>query len=659
MNSQKSFNPALVAVAIFVIAAIVFLFTGTQEDLSQIETDFGQGNNGRTNIEAAAPLQQESTPERVEVVRETEKNSFEIDQSFADVIGRSVSGKVVNKEGLPIKGATVSLAQRFNQGALMRGYSENSTRFQTETNEEGIYKFSRLAAGVHMNMWVHHPDYAPKVGIPFASLPEETQTLPTIVLTNGYTISGTVTDRAGNPLEANIELSMQPMDAFRQGSAQEQKEIDLKNGRIVVLEANSSGQFQANNIAEGIWILKASYDGFASEEIRPIMTMGGKDPESQQVKLGQEFIIAGVVKDDEGNLLENALVSVARTNPRPALTGYAKTNEQGQFRIKGLSEGMYGLSAQAEGFTNGRGGQIEAGQEDVEIIMQKKGGVSGRVTAINNQIVQGFQIEVLRTRRGSQQYGLTGQTYSFNTDDGAFEINDLGPGNYVLLVRAKGYSPNYSSGFQVRRDRINGIDIILDKGGNIKGKIVNENGKPIKGAIITTRGTEFNLENLNTLFGSSLGDPNNMPQTKTRTDANGMFSLEDVFPGDLKLHIQHQTHLDLLVPAHIVSDSTTDLGQIQIYAGGTIYGVAKTVQGDIVAGGTVTVTRQNGGFFHKTVTLDAKGRFQVDGLSTGSYDVVATAAANESTFLFPSEADKQTVYIEVGSTKEVNLQVSE
>ncbi|MDG2309172.1 MAG: carboxypeptidase-like regulatory domain-containing protein [Planctomycetota bacterium] len=107
------------------------------------------------------------------------------------------------------------------------------------------------------------------------------------------------------------------------------------------------------------------------------------------------------------------------------------------------------------------------------------------------------------------------------------------------------------------------------------------------------------------------------------------------------------------------SGTTTDVGRIVIYSGGSVHGVASDKNGNRLSGGTVTVTTPNGSFFHRTITLDAKGRYRISGLAAGTYSIIVAAAENENVFMFPSEADKKSIYVNVGQDLELNLQTSE
>ncbi|MBT4466693.1 MAG: carboxypeptidase regulatory-like domain-containing protein, partial [Planctomycetes bacterium] len=174
MNSGKSNSLALVLVAIFVIAAGYFVMSGGSEPVNNLPA-IEDTPDDTPVISAAEQLSSlgDAAPDSINIARtSTNVNNSDIDDIFADRIGGTISGKVVDENGKSVVGASVSLNQRYNAGELMRGY-QSGARFQTTSDRNGEFIFAGLAVGINMNMWVHHDDFAPKQGAPFAALENE------------------------------------------------------------------------------------------------------------------------------------------------------------------------------------------------------------------------------------------------------------------------------------------------------------------------------------------------------------------------------------------------------------------------------------------------------------------------------------------------------
>lgn len=663
MSRSQSGNSQLLGlavVALFLLGGIAFLFFMGEPQSVEPSEDPIVGVEKPDMPEPAGPVAPVTHRETADtgVGTRTEIESAPELTTDGDVVGAAVSGVVVDENGKPVAEAIVSVAQRYTAGALIADF-EKAEKFEAETDSKGRYRFRRLPANHEMNIWVYHGDFAPTQGPAFASLDSEAQELPPIVLRSGYSLSGRVTDIGGNPLPAKVEIRRQ-QSGFLAGTPEQRREEDLALGRLVEVQADDEGNFHAQNIAEGIWILRASHEGYATAEIRPILFLENKSVEDQKVMLEDEHHIAGRAVDENDQPVANALVNVSRVQPRPILTGSARTLEDGTFDVRGLSRGVYGLSIQAEGYTNGHAGRVEADTTTLVVVMQVKAGVTGRVTDPNGAPVTNFKLEILRTRAGNKQYGITGKFYEIQSADGTYHLESIDPGTYILLARAPGLAATYSPSFRVDREQVDGIDIPMQSGGALVGKVLDgTTDKPLAGVKVSLHGDEYNPEEVDSLFGAALGDPNNIPALTATTDENGLFRLDHAYPGTVQVLVSHPQYLSELIATTVMDKGDQDLGAIRVYRGGSIFGVANDKNGKAMTGGTVNLSKQEGSaFFHRTATVDARGRFRFEGLKAGSYEVVAYPPANDSVFLFPPEGDKKSVYVGDGADVEVELNSS-
>jgi len=660
MSRSQSGNSQLIGllvVGVFVLGAIAFLFMSDAEN----PTDPNQADPVAEVVDdvpvEAGTLEPgpDREPASVDSGFRTDLETAPVLNSNDEEIGAAVTGVVINNEGQPVAEAIVSLAQRYSAGTLLADF-QKTEKFTTETDARGRFRFRRLPANKDMNIWVYHGDFAPTQGPNFASLSEEEQELPPIVLKDGYSLAGQVTDTNGNPLSAKVQIRRQK-SGFTQGSPEDQRGEDLALGRLIETQSDESGNFSFRNIAEGIWILRADLEGFASSEVRPIACYENKSLEDQVVIMDEEHHIAGRAVNENDEPIADALVNVSRVQPRPILTANTRTLEDGSFDVRGLAAGVYGLSVQAEGYTNGHAGRVQANTETLVVVMQQKAGVAGRVTRPSGKPVTKFSLEVMRTRSGTKQYGMTGAHYEFDSPDGTYTIPSLDPGTFILLARAPGLAATYSPSFRIDREEVAGIDIPMQAGGILIGRVLDgSTQKPVQGVLISLHGDEYDPDEIDSLFGASLGDPNNIPQLTATTDKDGVFRLENSFPGTVQILISHKKYLSGLVATTVIENTENDLGPIQIYHGGSIFGIAKDSSGAMLTGGSINLSRKDGGtFFHKRATVDARGRFRFDGLKAGSYELVAYPPASESMFLFPPEGDKKSVYVADGTDVEVAL----
>lgn len=581
-----------------------------------------------------------------------------LDLQFAEGgTGAAIYGRVIDPEGRPVPGATVWLAPRFRLGDPLQSDHRVGQGPRTTTDAGGRFRFDDLRAGQELNLWAWHPDWAPTAGTPVVVLADEPQELPPIVLDAGHRVFGRVEDEAGNPLPATVELLMQETSTFRRGTPEELRQEDLAQGRLLVTETDDAGRFSFDHVAEGIWSLRAQSEGFAAAEVQPILAFGNQEPEEQVLVLGTEHRITGTVRDAAGRPVANALVTVSRTKPRPIFTARTRTAEDGTFTLRGLPDGLYGLAASAEGHTNARLGRVKADGPPVDVVLQDKGGVSGRVTDAAGRPVPAFEVEVLRTRPNNPTYGITGLNYSFRSAQGEYSIPELDPGTYVLRITAPGHAPGYTPSFQVQREMVLGIDAQLGRGGTLRGRVVDgATGAPVAGATVTVHGPNFRPDEMDALFGGSFGDPDNVPPQRAVSGADGRFEIANAWPGDLQLLIEHPRYLRESVRTTVAEGGEQDLGDLRVFPGGSIVGVVRDQDGEPVSGGTVNLTRREGdGWFHRSTLLDAQGRFRFDALPEGSYEIIAYPPYNQNVLMFPDSSSAREVFVPTGEQVRVEL----
>ena|GEM_PF-1025689 len=659
VSSQRGGASLLVLVAVIALlaAAAFLLFSDSpptprpQFPDAQLETPAPE-----RPVPTVAEFQAEDLPVK-------ERNDIEVATESGQIAGGLILGRVVDDLGNPVPDAMVVLSERFGLGQSFLGNmpQESDKKHpgsQKRTDANGVYRFHRMPSGKIFEMWVRHDDFAPTAGPTVVVQKDQKQELPPVVLKSGFVLRGYVTDIGGNPLQALVQITMQQASLSSPGS-NIAKNLEL--GRTLEVVAGADGHFEIPRVAQGIWRLRATYEGYGSAEINPLVMMNGKVPDEQHIELGPEYTISGRVVDGQGVPVVNAQVNTARSRPRPPMSFSATTDEQGAFTLKGLPNGMFGIYVEAEGFSSSRRPNVESNSKDIEIVMQVRGGVSGRVVQQSGAPVSDFSLTVLTTHRGTPQYGVTGKRYAFSDPNGNFEIADLDPGSYVLMADNKSYAPSYSPGFRVDRDIVQGIDISVRKGARVFGQVVDlSTGKAVSNASVSVHGVDFQKNNLNNLFGGGLGDPNNVPKTETTTGRDGRFDLLNVYPGDVVLQVKTRDHIARYIPVNLQPESRADMGTIKLNLGGVLSGSVTDSTGRPSVGCTVYLTKQSAaGFFNEQLTVNARGEFRYSGLATGDYDIVAISPSTSGLLAFPNESDgsRKRIYLTEGSDNKVVLRI--
>jgi hypothetical protein len=302
---------------------------------------------------------------------------------------------------------------------------------------------------------------------------------------------------------------------------------------------DAQGAFEFTGLPAGRYRLtatagqySAAYLGIAYGAKRP-NAPGSQDP-GQQIELtnGQTFdkaviglprggVITGRVTDENGEALARVQVYTVffqPGNPRGQRQGNSgQTDDLGQFRLYGLTPGEYAVVAEARGPTFVQPNAPPETEEDkigflttyypgtpdegaAQRVRARAGGetpaieirmASGRLFRISGTITDS-QGRVSNRTSGSllRRQGTSTSNFGFSTDDqGRFQMRNIPPGNYRLIVRTRpiqvpdGVSTQNEPGemanmaLAVSTDLEN-VAVVTAPGATITGQIVFEQGPP-------------------------------------------------------------------------------------------------------------------------------------------------------------------------------------
>ena len=147
------------------------------------------------------------------------------------------------------------------------------------------------------------------------------------------------------------------------------------------------------------------------------------------------------------------------------------TDEEGRFEITGLRDARYELAAESSGGRQ-RVTEIARPGQDVALALAELGRVEGQVT-LDGQPLKSFGVRV---------EGPTARGKQVRDSSGHFELERLDPGTYQLVVTA----PDGTGRAEVTVGAGESVtqDVVLEHKLTVRGRIVDEAGEPVAGAMI-------------------------------------------------------------------------------------------------------------------------------------------------------------------------------
>ncbi len=307
--------------------------------------------------------------------------------------------------------------------------------------------------------------------------------------------------------------------------------------RIARAPTDATGVARLESLKPGDFVVIASKRGFARGRQNDVHIDDGKSPPPIALALGAGGGIEGRVFDHR-NRPEPALR--VRASGSKGESGDAVSVEDGRYRIENLAPGRYRVGASVEDGSFVAEAIRDENREipeterfplvvtegaftqfDVRVERQDPGTLAGTVM-LNGVPAQGVtvmanRIEASGRRRSYWRFDNQAKTDQF----GGFRFRRLRPGNYHLTVH-RGWRNMFEGCDTVVQSNLDSqvtIDIAL---GSVTGRVVDGDGKPLKGAEIMLQKKQPPGQQQMYWFGGNLS---------AESDADGRFTIEDVQAG--------------------------------------------------------------------------------------------------------------------------------
>jgi protocatechuate 3,4-dioxygenase beta subunit len=432
----------------------------------------------------------------------------------------------------------------------------------------------------------------------------------------------------------------------------------------------------------------------------PLEVPAGGKVEQIDVAMLRTSAINGRITDELGDPLERAWVQsflpgYTERGPGLVRAGGAATDDDGHYRIAGLSAGEYvivaterpdGFGAEADadiGFVGtaypgtsetrqAKPVAVRAGQEvmsiDIALLPARAARVSGTVFTANGQPASGVML-VLQSAGQGPGAGPGGDTRS--AADGSFVFPAVVPGRYELHARLN-RTPNEGAvlPFTVSGDDITGWTVSMSSGGRVRGRIVVPEGAT---GIRPADATVWVLPAGETLiFGAGAGG---------RTTNNDWTFETDFLLGARSLRVRTlppgwyvssiRRGLEDLTDAILTFTRDEILDDVEVHlarGAPVILGTATDDRGRPVRDGWMIVFADDparwGPYsrYVAAVRADDRGQFRVDTLPPGRYAAAAVVEVRnlqwkDPAFLKTLRASATDVTLEPGTERSLTLKV--
>ena len=486
------------------------------------------------------------------------------------------------------------------------GWPAEATRNEAVTDGEGRFRLEGIGRGpVRLSARARGLGRAERSGVRAGTSVE-------LFLFPGATLAGTVRDDGARPVKGALVRAAG----------------DTEWNAPPAERTDDRGEFEMAGIPPGEYTVVAR-EGSRAPGIAPVVVAPGSEA-AVSLTVSDGGYVTGRIVDPTGRPLPGRVrLEVFEDRGLPGFASDAVAAEakaDGAFALGPLPLGSLGIGVSAPRHASRRvDAQVAARGRTVDlgdIALDPGLAIRGRVRDREGSAVGGATVRAL-----GQEPGAASDAEATSGPDGRFDLGGLRPGRHQVSASAPGFAMAYAMA------EVGGepVDIVMDVGGAIAGRVVDAGSSPVEEARITAqaddgaRGTGR--------FHSARAD-----------EGDGRFLMRDVAPGAYDLGVQASGRGEAARSGvRVTAGRTTDVGTIALARGGTVQGVVVDAEGRGIPGATVSADRDAN---RRTSQLETQtgstGAFELTGVPIGPVHVTARHPSYAASVPVVAEVDPET-----------------
>lgn len=512
--------------------------------------------------------------------------------------GRPAFGVALDADGLPAHGAELALV------------SAGKPRVEARAGEDGVFRFAAVPTGtfaLHARDNGAAPIVLPGIVVPAGP---GTWDLGTVTLAPAAITAGRVVDPEGTPVAGAVVRALAVEDG-EEGAADQ----------AVEATAGEDGWFALTGLAPGRLVdLDVAAAGHARVRVRSVEV---PPAEPLTIVLGPAASVTGTVTASDGRPVAGAVVRVS-PDPAPGTSDHTSgssdtsagtsggptvggTDEDGRFAIDGLASGRVRVSASASGYAAAREVEVDLGSAEepraaeVEIVLERGAALAGQVASVAGRPLPGAAVAARATAPDRRVDAVA-------DDLGRYRLEGLAPGDWLVVASHPGHRR------RVERVTVGpeggALDLTLDAGAEVSGRVVDGQGEPVAGARLELRRSRDELDLPS-------------PPLETLSDAAGSFRFGGVEDGAHELRAERPGLATVALPEPVeVRGAPVGGLLVRLESGGAVRGRLLGVPQEELA--RVEVAAVGSGRLVRG-EVDFAGRYRLRDLAPGEWLVSATA----------------------------------
>jgi RNA polymerase sigma factor (sigma-70 family) len=525
--------------------------------------------------------------------------------AWQDVVlkpGVTVYGQVTDVQGQPV--ANVSIGNTTSR-AMWNCIS-------TKTDQDGKYELKNVDAG-ELVLWAVINKYALYVE-KFSLDGSEAKKLLNIQLKEPLPLQGKIVDQQGNPV-SGVSVAVSEYKGVRNLVGWQDRVSSDSSGKFLIPNASSEGTVKLSVVAKGI------------SRIEPELEMG---KEEYIITVDRAGKVYGKIMDDEtGEPIRRFLVKLTSSKKGGKQAwGYPATWEREGHNFDSL-EGFfdtgkdipfaigaeYSVTVYADGFDPLTIDPVVVqpiSQEPnrMEFRLKPSTVLAGRVVDSNSIPIAGARIRILSDNTDFEHWDDRDTTVA--NSKGEFILSGLGLQERCIYITAEAFAPYIGSTLDLPKDYEGTIQISMEPGAEVFGRVFDANGKGVADAKVSVHVFSELREFLRL---------SRLNLKQTTTDVDGYYEYVDLPAGSVSISVNSSTaNGDLNIAQKKISLKAGQSVELNFgkEAGFTISGIVRAGEKPLVKA-SVQIRLPNESV--KWGYTDNNGRFQIKGVPKGTYEM--------------------------------------
>jgi protocatechuate 3,4-dioxygenase beta subunit len=471
-----------------------------------------------------------------------------------------------------------------------------------------------------------------------------------VTLEPGASVRGRVSDGQGTPL-AGVTIEESRLGAGF---------VLAANRRATT--SDGAGAFELRGLSAGTQRFSARQAGRRPKEVTIAPLAAGETRTEVEIELEVGAELAGSVVWPDGSPAAHAAVRVrpaaaARRSRFERDLASATTDVHGRFYLSGLGQGPFHVSAvcglpdageeslEREGLARlfkARAQSVAAGALDLVLELEQPEVLRGRVVDDRGRPVPAFRIHASERPAPADGDAPTFEesiTQEFRDEGGWFELAGVMPGAWTVSASAAGHVETAHAG-EVRVPQLAGLELTLLRAATVHGHVVSPGGAAAAGAEVRAERVQ----------GSG-----SLRYVRTLCDEGGAFTLAGLPPGSVAI-VAEAAGLAPSEPSILTLDPGEERSGVLVALslGGRLEGLVYAPSGEPDAGRSIHAVDLLESSAALPTTTGPDGRFALDQLRPGTYQVLALPRASEAGTL-SSPLEVASVEIRANETTQVVL----